>query len=72
MEGKATLILKDIMQKLSMINSEEVKQEVDNVEVAAEEVTPEVEVKEEVALSEQNEEVVEETTELSDEVSRIS
>ena len=52
MEGKATLLLKDIMQKLSMINSAEVKQEVDNVEVAAEEVTPEGEVKEEVALSE--------------------
>lgn len=51
MEGKATLILKDIMQKLSMINSEEVKEEVENVEVSAEEVAPEVEVKEEVVLS---------------------
>jgi hypothetical protein len=36
MEGKATLILKDIMQKLSMINAEEVKEEVENVEVSAE------------------------------------
>tara|TARA_Y100000114_G_scaffold114086_1_gene108085 strand:- start:583 stop:1119 length:537 start_codon:yes stop_codon:yes gene_type:complete len=65
MEGKATLILKDIMQKLSMINSEEVKEEVDNVEVSAEEVAPEVEVTEEVALSE--DEVAEEATELSNE-----
>ena len=65
MEGKATDILKDIMQKLSMINSDEA-QEVDNVDVVAEEVSAEVEVKEEIELSEEVEEVVEETTELAE------
>ena len=67
MEGKATDILKDIMQKLSMINAEEVQEEVDNVEVVAEEVSAEVEVKEEVELSEEVEEVAEEeATELAE------
>lgn len=67
MEGKATDILKDIMQKLSMINAEEVQEEVDNVEVVAEEVSAEVEVKEEVELSEEVEEVAEEeATELTE------
>ena len=66
MEGKATVILKDIMQKLSMINAEEAKEEVDNVEVVAEEVAAEVEVKEEIELSEEEKEVAEEATELAD------
>lgn len=66
MEGKATVILKDIMQKLSMINAEEVKEEVDNVEVVAEQVAAEVEVKEEVELSEEVEEVAEDATELAE------
>jgi hypothetical protein len=50
MESKATNILNDIMQKLSAINEPETK-EVENIEVAAEEVTETPKV-EEVALSE--------------------
>jgi hypothetical protein len=60
MESKATNILNDIMQKLSAITAEEVN-EVENIEVQAEEVTETPEV-EEVALSEDSTEV-EETTE---------
>lgn len=61
MESKATNILNDIMQKLSAITAEEVN-EVENIEVQAEEVaeTPEVE---EVALSEDSAEVEEATEE---------
>lgn len=57
MESKATNILNDIMQKLSAITAEEVK-EVENIEVQAEEVTETPEV-EEVALSEDSAEVEE-------------
>ena len=82
MESKATSILNDIMQKLSAINETETK-EVENIEVAAEEVN-EVDKVEEVALSEDSTEVEEvseeevevasednstEEVELSDEVS---
>ena len=66
MESKATNILNDIMQKLSAITAEEVK-EVENIEVQAEEVTETPEV-EEVALSEDSAEV-EEATEDEVEVS---
>ena len=66
MESKATNILNDIMQKLSAITAEEVK-EVENIEVQAEEVTETPEV-EEVALSEDSAEV-EEITEDEVEVS---
>jgi len=59
MESKATNILNDIMQKLSAITAEEVK-EVENIEVQAEEVTETPEV-EEVALSEDSAEVEEAT-----------
>lgn len=59
MESKATNILNDIMQKLSAITAEEVK-EVENIEVQAEEVTETPEV-EEVALSEDSAEVKEAT-----------
>lgn len=69
MESKATNILNDIMQKLSAITAEEVN-EVENIEVQAEEVaeTPEVE---EVALSEDTAEVekVSEEVELAEEES---
>ena len=61
MESKATNILNDIMQKLSAITAEEVK-EVENIEVQAEEVTETPEV-EEVALSEDSTEVEEATEE---------
>lgn len=64
MESKATNILNDIMQKLSAITAEEVN-EVENIEVKAEEVTDTPEV-EEVALSEdsaETEEVSEEEVE---------
>lgn len=67
MESKATNILNDIMQKLSAITAEEVN-EVENIDVQAEEVaeTPEVE---EVALSEDTAEVdeVSEEVELAEE-----
>jgi hypothetical protein len=56
MESKATNILNDIMQKLSAISEPETK-EVENIEVAAEEVTETPEV-EEVALSEDSVEEV--------------
>ena len=59
MESKATNILNDIMQKLSAITAEEVN-EVENIEVQAEEVTETPEV-EEVALSEDSAEVEEAT-----------
>ena len=59
MESKATNILNDIMQKLSAITAEEVN-EVENIEVQAEEVTETPEV-EEVALSEDSTEVEEVT-----------
>jgi hypothetical protein len=71
MESKATNILNDIMQKLSAISETETKK-VENIEVAAEEVTetpkveevalseveaaPEVESTEEVELAEESEE----------------
>lgn len=54
MESKATSILNDIMQKLSAINEKETK-EVENIEVAAEEVDG-VDKVEEVALSEDSSE----------------
>ena len=56
MESKATNILNDIMQKLSAISEPETK-EVENIEVASEEVTGTPEV-EEVALSEDSVEEV--------------
>jgi hypothetical protein len=56
MESKATNILNDIMQKLSAISEPETKK-VENIEVAAEEVTESPEV-EEVALSEDSVEEV--------------
>jgi hypothetical protein len=59
MESKATNILNDIMQKLSAITAEEVN-EVENIEVQAEEVTETPEV-EEVALSQDSAEVEEAT-----------
>jgi hypothetical protein len=61
MESKATNILNDIMQKLSAITAEEVN-EVENIEVQAEEVTETPEV-EEVALSEDSAEMEEATEE---------
>lgn len=63
MESKATTILNDIMQKLSAITAEEVK-EVENIEVQAEEVTETPDV-EEVALSDDSdkEETAEEKVE---------
>ncbi len=56
MESKATNILNDIMQKLSAISEPETKK-VENIEVAAEEVTESPEV-EEIALSEDSVEEV--------------
>lgn len=56
MESKATNILNDIMQKLSAISESETKK-VENIEVAAEEVTESPEV-EEIALSEDSVEEV--------------
>jgi hypothetical protein len=67
MESKATNILNDIMQKLSAISETETKK-VENIEVAAEEVTETPEV-EEVALSEDSvEEVATEEVEAAPEV----
>jgi hypothetical protein len=68
MESKATNILNDIMQKLSAISEPETK-EVENIEVAAEEVTETPEV-EEVALSDEDsvEEVATEEVEAAPEV----
>lgn len=67
MESKATNILNDIMQKLSAISETETKK-VENIEVAAEEVTQTPEV-EEVALSEDSvEEVSTEEVEAAPEV----
>jgi chromosome segregation ATPase len=65
---KATSILNDIMQKLSLIEKPEVKAE--EVEVSAEEVVAvEETIQEEVQLSEEvKDEVVEETTDLSEEL----
>jgi len=66
MESKATNILNDIMQKLSAISEPETKK-VENIEVAAEEVTESPEV-EEVALSEDSvEEVATEEVEVAPE-----
>lgn len=61
MERKATSILKDIMQKLSMIDTKETKEETETVEDTVEVAEEVVEVKEEVQLKEDN---VQETKEV--------
>ena len=61
MERKATSILKDIMQKLSMIDTKETKEETETVEPTVEVAEKVVEVKEEVQLKEDN---VQETKEV--------
>ena len=61
MERKATSILKDIMQKLSMIDTKETKEETETVEPTVEVAEEVVEVKEEVQLKEDN---VQETKEV--------